>query len=90
MVRSISVNQGWKEKRCHKGMEVEKEGKMKGHKTVATNLITDISTLKWWWPILLWKVRIVDKQQVMRFYVLTKKCTIIVLLLRTESTNTVA
>ena len=72
-------------------MEVEKEGKMKGHKTVATNLITDISTLKWWWPILLWKVlRIVDKQQVMRFYVLTKKCTIIVLLLRTESTNTVA
>ena len=90
MVRSISVNQEWKEKRCHKGMEVEKEGKMKGHKTVATNLITDISTLKWWWPILMWKVRIVDKQQVMRFYVLTKKCTIIVLLLRTESTNTVA
>ena len=90
MVRSISVNQEWKEKRCHKGMEVEKEGKMKGHTTVATNLITDISTLKWWWPILLWKMKIVDKHQVIRFYVSTKMCTKIVLFLRTESTNTVA
>ena len=90
MVRSISVNQEWKEKRCHKGMEVEKEGKMKGHTTVATNLITDISTLKWWWPILLLKMKIVDKHQVIRFYVSTKMCTKIVLFRRTESTNTVA
>ena len=33
----------------------KKEGMVKGHKTVATNLITDISTLKYRWPITLWK-----------------------------------